>query len=446
MSSANLRFLYAGASLSLMIRLFGVGLLFLANIVLARSISQHEYGLFAYSIEVIALVSVVAALGFDQIAIRVVPDCLAEGDRAGLRRFLACGLAIVAVASTCAVLALHAARNAGALPSGMGSGLIALTGLAIAALSALRVAQETMRASRRIALSQVVEQVGWPALLLLLGAAIALGVGGGALTVDLLLGAQAAFYGAATLMLLFLIARQVPANGPRSVDEGPRQWLATGIPLALAASLSILLNRGDILALGSAVTAAELAPYTAASRYAALLVLGLAAASAAGAAGMRDAWRTGDRDELQHLIDRTAGLSIAFALPIGAGLIALPELALSLYGPGYVEGSTALRILAAAQIVNAFTGPVALVVIICDLGKTYTAAMAGSVALLAALLAGLIPAFGTLGAAVATLIALSALNVILAIAIRQRTGLRAWATPASMVSALSDIAAMVRRR
>lgn len=446
MSSANLRFLYAGASLSLVIRLFGVGLLFLANIVLARSISQHEYGLFSYSIEVIALVSVVAALGFDQVAIRVVPDCLAEGDRAGLRRFLASGLVIVAVASACAVFALHAARDAGALPPGMSSGLITLTGLAIAALSALRIAQETMRASRRIALSQVVEQVGWPALLLLLGAAIALGVGGGTLTVGLLLGAQAAFYGAATAVLLVLIARQVSPKGQRSVDEGPRAWLATGIPLALAASLSILLNRGDILALGSAVTSEELAPYTAASRYAALLVLGLAAASAAGAAGMRDAWRTRDREELQHLIDRTAGLSIAFALPIGAALIALPELALSLYGPGYVEGASALRILAAAQIVNAITGPVALVVIICDLGKTYTAAMAGSVALLAVLLTALIPAFGTLGAAVATLVALSALNVILAVAIRRRTGLRAWATPLSMVSALRDISEMVRRR
>jgi O-antigen/teichoic acid export membrane protein len=328
----------------------------------------------------------------------------------------------------------------------MGSGLITLTGQAIAALSALRIAQETMRASRRIALSQVVEQVGWPALLLLLGAAIALGVGGGTLTVGLLLGAQAAFYGAATAVLLVLIARQVSPKGQRSVDEGPRAWLATGIPLALAASLSILLNRGDILALGSAVTSEELAPYTAASRYAALLVLGLAAASAAGAAGMRDAWRTRDREELQHLIDRTAGLSIAFALPIGAALIALPELALSLYGPGYVEGASALRILAAAQIVNAITGPVALVVIICDLGKTYTAAMVGSVALLAVLLTALIPAFGTLGAAVATLVALSALNVILAVAIRRRTGLRAWATPLSMVSALRDISEMVRRR
>lgn len=444
MKAANLSFLYAGASISLIIRLSGVGLLFVANIVLARSIPQHDYGLFAYAVEVIALLAVLVALGLDQVAIRVVPDCLAAGDSERLHEFLITGFLTILLCSATATAALTVFRHVGTMPPGLGTEAVLLVGLSILALAALRLVQETMRASRRIALSQVVEQIGWP--LLLLAVCLAAWLGRFALSVSAIIACQAIFFILSVTLLMALIVRGRSSRRALPVEEGPRQWLITGLPLALAAGLSILLNRGDILALGSAAGAAELAPYAAASRYAALLVLGQAAASVAGAALMRDAWRSGDREELQHAIDRGAGLSTLFALPIGLFLLTLPEFALAFYGPGYVKGAGVLRILTVAQLINAVTGPVALVVVVCDLGKEYTATVAASALLMAILLAFLIPGYGSIGAAVSTLVALSVLNVALAMLIWRRTGLRSWATPTAVTIALRDSAGLVLRR
>lgn len=438
------RFLYTGASVSLAIRVGGVGILFLANIILAQTMPQHDYGLFAYAVELVAVAAVIAVLGLDQIAISAVPDALAQDNRSALLRFGLVGLATALGMSSAIVILLQVARQAEALPATFDSQLVGLVGCSIAALAFLRFSQELARGARRIALSQAVEQIGWPSVLLAIAATAWIATQ--RVTVELLLMTQAALYLVATGVLFTIILKLARNAGPNPVAADPRKWFSTGIPLALAASLSILLNRGDILALGTSVDPAELAYYTAASRYAALLVLGLAAVSAAGAAPMRDAWRSGDRQELQSAVGRAAGVSLLFAVPVGAAFLVFPELALSLYGPGFTQGATVLRILTVAQMLNAVTGPVALIVIVCDLGRPYTLSMALSTGLLAILLLALIPRYGTTGAAIATCIALSILNISLATVIWRRIGIRAWATPTAVAAVLNDVGKLVLKR
>lgn len=444
MKSDTLRYLYAGASLSLIIRVGGVGILFLGNLLLARSLPQATYGLYAYAIELVALCSVIAALGFDQIAIRVIPDHLAEADGRGLRSFVFGAIGIIVFCTMVLGGLLLLARNGGAMPPTITLELLGLIVLLLLGLTGLRLAQEALRAAKRIALSQIVEQMLWPIALCVVGAGLVAGLV--RLSLAEILGLQIAIYFAAAIFLLGVLFRMAPVSQRAPVAIGShREWLAMGVPLALAAAMSVLLNRGDILALGTAVSAEELAPYTAASRYAALLVLGLAAASAVAAGVMRDFWRERELVSLQHAIDKSAGLAAIFAVPLALLLIVAPGPLLSLYGPGYVAGDTALRLLAAGQLVNALTGPVALIVIVCDLGRTYTAAMLASVLLLIALLAWLIPLLGLVGAAWSALAALSSLNISLAYIIARRTGLRSWATPRGVASALCDLKDMLVR-
>ncbi|MGX7951278.1 oligosaccharide flippase family protein [Tsuneonella sp. HG249] len=445
MKEASARFLYRGTSLSLIIRVGGVALLFVANLLLARSMPQADYGLFAYTIELIALSSVIAALGFDQIAIREVPDRLAGNDRSGLARFIVFGLSAIAASSLVIGGLLYIGRLSGAMPPSMTNSMLALAVIGLAALSSLRLAQETMRAAKRIGLSQVVEQLAWPVLLMAAG--VALAAGWFAASVPALLVLQIALFFGSAALLFRKVLDLVSTNGPRAMPAGGlARWLGAGVPLAFAASLSVLLNRGDIVALGTVLTAEQLAPYTAASRYAAFLVLGLAAASAATAGVMRDAWRDGDQIELQHTVSRATGLATVFAVPVALVFILFPEAMLSLYGPGFVAGSGPLILLVLAQLLNALTGPVALIVIVCDLGKAYTVAMAGAVVLFAVTLSVLVPRAGANGAAMSVLIALSALNLSLAAVIYQRTGIRAWITPRGFADALRDLSGIIISR
>lgn len=433
-----LRYVYGSTSLSFAIRIAGVGVMFAAMILLARAVPPSEFGLYAYIVEIVALGAVVVSLGFDQIAVRVVPDRLAEGDRVGLRRFVGLGIGLTLLVSGALAAGLLGAWQARAFPVGFGAQHVALTAALLLCLALLRLGQEIVRAARRIAWSQLFEQLIWPIVLLVLaGAALA---GLWRVQAASVLAVQCAVLALGAVFLFAIVRRMAHPGKPgcRADDATPWAWLAISLPLALSAMLSVFLNRGDIIALGFFVSSAELAPYTAASRYAALLVLGLAAAAATTAPLMREYWRMRDIGSLQGCVDRAAALSLLIALPLAALFFAFPRAFLSLYGPHYEQGAQALRILTAAQLVNAITGPVALLVIVCEMQRIYALLIAAAAALLAGLLALLTPRYGLVGAAWATFVALSLLNLGLAAAVWRTTGVLAWATPGGIAATVRD--------
>lgn len=442
-----LRYLYGSTSISFIMRICGVGLLFIANVMLARALTPGEYGLYAYIIEIAAFGAVIACLGFDQIAVRIVPDLLADGNYSGLRRFLCSGIAAIIIGVLVIGVPLLAIWYRGLLPDSISPTVLLLSVLLIVALSALRFGQEVLRAARRIAVSQVYEQLVWPMALLIVAAIMLAGTYSWAVSDIVIL--QIAIY-ASCAVLLFVAANRIGKRSAAGISTmgdasvNMRTWLSIGVPLALSGMLSVFLNRGDILALGIAVPTEVIAPYTAASRFSALMVLGLAAASATTASLMREYWRTGNKDSLQTCVDRATGVSVLFAIPLGAAFIFAPKYLMAIYGPDYLAGAAVLQVLGAAQFINALTGPVALIVIVCEMQKIYAATIALAAILLAVLLAALIPPFGTMGAAISTFISLVAINVLLAIMVWRRTGIRCWASVSSVVITAADILSSAR--
>lgn len=441
MKTDKLHYLYSSTSLSFVMRIAGVGLLFSANVLLARSLSVSEYGLYAYIVEVAAFGAVIACLGMDQVAVRIVPDCVRSGDRRAVRRFIAAGMSFALLTSLALGIGLYAAYRWQILPQHLSPVLLSLALGLLFALSILRFGQEIMRGARRIALSQLFEQLAWPTLLLVVGALMWTGLAGFDLVPIVAL--QVTLYIAASI-LLFVIAGRIVAVKKLEAGEEAAVELATpyllgiGLPLAASALLSVFLNRGDILALAFSLPTEAIAPYTAASRYAALMVLGLAAGAATSAALMRDYWRDGDRASLQHCVDRTTGVAVLFSVPLAVLFMAIPELMLSIYGPDYVTGATVLRILAVAQLLNAVTGPVAVLVIVCELQRQYTLAMILCALLMLVLLAVLIPLYGTHGAAASTFISLVSLNLSLAVLVKRRTGIASWVRPEGLRLTMLD--------
>lgn len=422
-------------------------MLFVGNVLLARAVSTSTFGLYAYVIELVALGAVLALVGFDQNAIRIIPALVATNERRALRRFICYGL-VVAVGSVGLLsIVMTWAWYRGAMPANMTAGTLALVLLLLFGLCVLRFAQESLRARHRIALSQIIEQFIWPAILTIF-AAMALVFDFGATVQELLVLQVAVFLiGGGCLFAAFA---RIPLDTSAvelqaDARETPSAWLRSGAALALAAAMSVFLNRGDLLALGSTHSSDQLAPYVAASRYAALLVLGLGAASAAGGASMRRQWSGGDHGALQDTVDRTTGISVLFALPLALVFIFFPAWPLSLYGAPYIAGAVPLRLLVLAQAVNVATGPVATLVIVCDQVRPYFIIMASCVGLFVLSLWLLVPRAGSSGAALAVLLSLSVLNIALARILFMRTGIRSWLTPGCLRLALADLASLARK-
>jgi O-antigen/teichoic acid export membrane protein len=85
-------------------RLAGIGVTFLANIVLARSLTQDEYGKFNLLSSIIALLSLFTMLGLSGAVVRFIPERLAFGQGSQARRILR--ISYVTIAIVWAVVAL----------------------------------------------------------------------------------------------------------------------------------------------------------------------------------------------------------------------------------------------------------------------------------------------------------------------------------------------------
>jgi len=448
MKSNAVRYLYGSTTLSFAIRIGGVGLLFLANVLLAQALSMANYGKYAYVIELAAFGALITSLGFDQIAVRVVPDLTIDRDRSRLAAFLGAGTTITALIALILGVSLFVAHRFGVLLDDLSDRQVALAGGLLASLGLLRFGQEVMRGDKRIVLSQVVEQMAWPIVLLVL--AIAMLAGLLVASVPMILTVQIGLYVLAGILLLALFVRRIPPALAGSGDEpaGERKaigsWLAAGVPLALSGVMSLFLNRGDILALGTVGASETVASYSAASRFGALMVLGLAAASATTSALMREYWRQCEPAMLQSCVDRATGVATVFAVPLVVVFVVAPEAVLSIFGPGYTAAAPVLRILALTQLVNAVSGPVASIVIACDLEREYALAMASAAALMLGTLAILVPRYGALGAATSTAISLVSLNVALAVIVYRRTGIMSWVRLSGLMLTFRDLRAAAR--
>jgi O-antigen/teichoic acid export membrane protein len=267
---------------------------------------------------------------------------------------------------------------------------------------------------------------------------------------------QIAVYGFAWLFLmagtrkLIGVASNAP-HAPMRIDAAA--WVGMGLPLAISGLFSVFLKRGDILALGTVATPAEIAPYAAAVRVAGLTIFGLSAANATSAPLLREFWSAGDRTALQGCVDRSAAIATLFSLPLVLAFLAVPQLFLGAFGPAYLRGVTPLRLLAIGQLVNALTGPVGPVMIAAGRQRRYLTMTALTAVAMTVMLALLVPRFGQVGAAISALTSALMLNSLLALDVRRNLGLRTVAsahalrlTIAEIVHGIQSLAATLRRK
>lgn len=449
MPSQRNTFLYSRTALSLVIRVFGVAVMFAAMIALSRALSPDQFGLYAYAVELVALAAVFVGLGINQIAVRVVSDASHAGDAATLRRFCGVGVVFTGLSCTLVWLVLLIADSWQLLPTALDrQGVALIVGLLFAA-SLLRLAQEMMRGAKRIFLSQAPEQLVWPTLLLVTGVLGTVGVISISFPVIAAVHQFALLSLALVLLALFFKGfsgtERLPRRDGKGLRSDIRAWLMIGLPLAGVGALSVFLKRGDMLFLGAEVSAEQLAPYAAAVRIAGLLIFALAAANSVTEPLMREAWTQAPREAMQSLTDRSAALATLIALPAVAIILVAPDLLLGLFGPAYTEGAAALRILAIGQFAKAVIGPVGPTMIASGSQTTYLRFIFGGAAFCVIALSLLVPTYGLEGAATATALSGIVTSGAISFWIWRRLNLRTVATTAFLKLALTEIATIARK-
>lgn len=413
-------FLVRGAGLSVALRCAGIGLSYVANIMLSRLLGAQDFGRYVIALGWALVLTLPARAGFEHSSLRFTTIYFEHRQAGLLRGFFRTALTTVVTLSLIIGCVMAAAGwRAGSVSIVAGAAII----LPIALLG---VASPTMRAAQRIMASQLYDQIVRPAVLILgIGLAV---LAGRRLSVEgaLLLTAFAALAALAALLIEFRSVFGPATRAPADYGEW-RSWFALSVPLLLIASMQELMNQMEIILLGNLATATDAGLFAAAWRLASLTPFALGALTSIAGPQIASSYHRGAMDELASLSRLVARLGLVIAVAAAAVLVLFGRPLLGLFGPDFDAAYPALIVLTIGGLVNAFTGAVAYMMTLTGRERPALVIFAGALAISLLFNLVLIPRFGAFGAAISSTAATAVWNLAMFAYVRRTLGIDASA-------------------
>jgi O-antigen/teichoic acid export membrane protein len=387
---------------------------FFIALVLARFLGADDYGLYVLALSAATLCSAIALLGLDDALVRYVAILAGRRDRQGLWGALQIGLGVSALAGivTGGGLYLAAGPMAGRLfDAPQLAPLLRLLAVVVPFLTMSNVLAGTARGFRRMDYAAFAENVvqnlvrlGLLGILVLLrdldvlAATIAFGVA------DV----------ASTLTLIALLRRRLVGAFGRhpQVRRDVRQLFGFALPLWLSGLLRKFRNNVEVVVLGALGTASSVGVYAVAYKVnlvGHVALLSILVAVKPVAARLHD---QGDRRGLTDLYVASTRWTLGLNIPFFVVVLLYAEPLMGIFGASFASGATALVIITVGELVNAGTGVCGAVL---DMTGHSRMKLANSVLWTVLLLgtgAVLIPRRGVVGAAIASALAVSVVNVL----------------------------------
>jgi O-antigen/teichoic acid export membrane protein len=396
----------AGGSFFEMAARFGIAF------VLARAVGATGYGLYNLAVSAGALFAGLAALGLDDAMVRYVAIQARRRDERGLLGTLQIGIGISLVCGVAlgVVMYVGAELIAEGLfhETGLAS-LLRLFGLIVPFMTLSNVLAAIARGFKRMDYAAFSENVVMSLVRLVLLVAL---IGSG-----LDVAAAVIIFGisdvTASVVLIVLVNREIPLRGLFRTDtrRDYREVFAFALPLWTSGLLLQLRKNMETLLLGALSVAADVGLFSIVARI--NLIGHVIYLSTVGAVKpvLAELSGQGERAELRALYRTSTRWTFMCNIPFFLVMVLYPEQLLAVFGASFTAGAGALVVLAFAEFVNAATGTCGSII---DMTGHTRVKLANSVAWIALLLAGnvlLIPRWGVLGAAVASLLSIAVVNV-----------------------------------
>jgi O-antigen/teichoic acid export membrane protein len=388
---------------------------FIIALLLARLLGASDYGLYVLAISAAAIFAGLGTFGLDDAMVRYVAILSGRRDQPGVRGTIQVGVGISMLASTllAAVLFVCAQPIAeGLFDEPRLAPLLQLMAAVVPVLTLSNVLIGVARGFGRMeygALAEnVIQSVVRMALLLVLA------VAGSGLDVW----AAALIFGfsdlAAGLTLVALLDREVPLSSlvREPARRDVREVFGFALPLWLAGLLRLSRRNFETLLLGASTAASAVGIYAVVSNVnlvSHVCLLSLLVAVKPTLARLHD---RRDHDGLVHLYATGTRWALSLTLPFVLVSVLYREQILSVFGEAFAAGGAALVLLSLGELVNAATGVCGPMI---DMTGHTRVKLANSVLwtfIVIGANAVLIPRWGLIGAATASLVAIATVNIV----------------------------------
>jgi len=409
--SSDISRIARGAGVNIAGTVLKAGLGFGLSILVARVLSTSELGLYTMGTALALLAVIVCSFGLDMGLWRYISSYRAQGSDEKLRGALHGSMYVALPASILVALLLSIfatqishmifENDSFAFPLRAFSLTIPL----LVSARMFNAVTQGLQIMRYAALRDVVEQalrLFFTASLFLLGLRLS-----GALYANI----AAVFF--ITILSFYFMERVYPiARARTKAHLQIGTLLKYSAPLGASLILSYLLVYMDTILLGYFRTSDDVGLYSVVIRIIVIAAIVQTSFSTMFAPVISDLYERGKQKNLAQLFTKITRWTIMLSLPIFLPLFLFPSGLLSIFGPQFVVVSGSLIIVAVGQLMNAATGPVAVMIAMSGRSvlELTNSVLSWTISLILCVL--LIPRIGTPGAAIANASAAGASNII----------------------------------
>ncbi|MGI9221338.1 MAG: oligosaccharide flippase family protein [Woeseiaceae bacterium] len=424
LGKASKRHLAYGSAAASVIFFSSAGLAFLTQLLIARILGPESFGIYAYVLAWMSVLAYCAALGFQVALLRFVSVYESKNAWSLLRGVIQyserrAGIvgALVIVIGITGVLI----RGNTIAPELSNTFVVGF--LLVPAWAFLWMRAAAIRAFGGVVTALVPERIMRDGLLLafVLFASLSLKWTLDASTVMTVTLASTVL----ALCMAHLAMRRLRPNMIDTVvaEYDVKAWRKAALPLLVVGAMDALFNRTGVLMLGWVGETKSAGIYGLAFSIAFLSVMPRTAVETLFAPAIARLYAARQFAELQTLVVRAASWSMCAAASIAIVLAVMAEYLLAWFGPEYVEGANALRILLVGQVISASAGSQIPVLAMTGHERNSAVILALSAAANIIISFMMITQFGLLGAAWATMISIVLWNGAMAVFIRRRLDL-----------------------
>nr|WP_244314116.1 oligosaccharide flippase family protein [Roseibium denhamense] len=414
---------------TLAIRICGAALAYVSQIVLARLLGAHDYGIYSVAWTFVIVLGAMACGGFSSSANRFIPQYREKADFDGLRGFLrtsgqaafAMGLGI-AVLGIGLILLLRPVID----PSYVMPLIMVFSILPLAAYSLV---QEGIARSYDWAFLAMLPIYIWRPLAILVFLIVLIAAGMTATAITAVLAAMAATLLIAAYQYLHVRQKLAPSvpKGPRRVEL--KTWLLISLPMLMVDGFFQLITSADVIMVSFFEDPDAVAVYFAASKTLALVHFVYFAVRAASAHRISAFTHAGDSAGLAAYMRQATIWTFWPSVAAGAGLLVIAPLLLSLFGEGFESGYVLIALLLAGVLARASVGPADALLTMTGHQKTCAAIYGLTFGLNVVLNLTLIPFLGLPGAAIGTSLAIVFEAATLALVAKRKLNVTTFVLP-----------------
>ncbi|PEN15315.1 hypothetical protein CRI94_03285 [Longibacter salinarum] len=188
--------------------------------------------------------------------------------------------------------------------------------------------------------------------------------------------------------------------------------LGYSLPVMGVTLTALFVDQADRIMIGLLATSADVGLYNVAALLATQVRFMLTSVSATFTPLISDLYHTGRRSELRSLFQVTTRWIVTLSIPLGLALVLFPEPLLWLFGAEFLPAAPVVMVLAVGSFLNGAIGTIGLMLQMSDHERLVLVDNIALAVINVGLNLWLIPIYGPVGAAVATAVSVTMVNVI----------------------------------